>query len=147
MKKRRFIKLPEFPGGKKEFQQYVLENLRYPPEAQLQKVEGVVHLEAVVDDNGRVSAVHVIKGVGYGCDEEAIRLIQSARFGSVNNKGVRVKSTRKFRVEFSLRSELQKKPTGQEDETVSQIVYNFVPTKKVNPEESKGSTLSYSIDL
>ncbi len=150
MKKRQFLKLPEFPGGKTEFQQYVAEHLKYPKEALQHQIEGIVHLEAVVDDNGRVSGAQVIKGIGYGCDEEAVRLINEARFGSVNNKGLRVKSTQKFKVEFSLRNVPLPAQTGMQipdfGNVDTQVVYTVVPSKK-DDRRSSGTTIGYTIDL
>lgn len=148
MKKRHFLKLPEFPGGNKEFQQYVAENLKYPEEARTHQIEGVVHLEAVVDDTGRVSSAQVIKGIGYGCDEEALRLITGARFGGVNNKGVRVRSTRKFRVEFSLRLLQQSNDLESTapvlEKPVQSIVYTVVPTDQ---KKDRPGRIHYTIDL
>jgi len=98
--------LPEFPGGKAELVRYLQENLQYPELARTNRIEGVVHVKAVIDDNGTVCEVHVEKGLGHGCDEEAIRLISSISFGDVKNRGKKVKVFRKFRIEFKLPREL-----------------------------------------
>jgi TonB family protein len=99
---KKFLKRPEFPGGKSAFKEYVKKNLVYPEKALEKKVEGVVHLNARIDDNGMVSEVAVEKGIGFGCDEEAQRLIKNVQFGTVKNKGVRVKTRQRFRIEFKL---------------------------------------------
>lgn len=101
-KKQKFLKLPEFPGGKDELKKYIRDNLQYPELAKQNGIEGIVHLSAEIDDNGNVLKILIYKGLGYGCDEEAIRLISNIRFGSVKNRGRRVKITRKFRIEFKL---------------------------------------------
>jgi TonB family protein len=107
---KKFLKRPEYPGGKTAFKEYVKKNLVYPEEALEKGVEGVVHLSARIDDNGHVSEVAVEKGIGSGCDEEAQRLIKNVQFGTVKNKGVRVKTRQRFRIEFKLPNA---KPTFQ----------------------------------
>ncbi len=99
---KKFLKQPEYPGGKTAFKEYVKKNLVYPKEALEKGVEGVVHLTARIDDNGQVSEVVVEKGIGSGCDEEAQKLVKNAQFGTVKNKGVRVKTKQRFRIEFRL---------------------------------------------
>ena len=101
-KKRDFLKLPEFPGGKKDFKTYIQENLKYPDKAFKNRTEGVVFLHAEIDDNGKVGRVTIEKGIGDGCDEEAIRLIKGLKFGKVKNRGVRVKTGKRFKIRFKL---------------------------------------------
>lgn len=98
----KFLKRPEYPGGKTAFKEYVKKNLVYPESALEKGVEGVVHLSARIDGNGQVSEVVVEKGIGSGCDEEAVRLIKDIQFGAVRNKGVRLKTRQRFRIEFKL---------------------------------------------
>ncbi len=76
-----FLKLPEYPGGKDAFKKYIKENLKYPKEALINQIQGIVFVRAEIDDNGNVLHADVEKGIGSGCDEEAIRLIENIRFG------------------------------------------------------------------
>ena len=71
---------PDFPGGMEAFFQYIRKNQKYPEEAKQDKVEGKVFVSFVIDSTGRVrkESVKVIKGIGHGCDEEAIRLIKNS---------------------------------------------------------------------
>lgn len=138
-KHKNFLKLPEYPGGKEAFKKYIRENLKYPKEALENRIEGVVHLSAEINDNGEVMSVAIINGLGYGCDEEASRLIRNIHFGGVKNRGVRLKTKKKFRVEFKLPP--QKK-----------INYNLTKSDDANnkngqKESGKGTTYSYSIKL
>ncbi len=136
-KKKNFIKHPEILGGKKAFQQYIKDNLRYPEEALQKRVEGIVQLKAEIDDNGKVRKVWVTHGIGHGCDEEAIRLIENVKFGAVKNRGVRVKSTRTFKIEFKLS---QSKKT---------IAYNVKSTenKKENVAKDKPLNRTYGYTI
>ena len=99
---KKFLKLPEYPGGKDAFRKYIKDNLIYPEDAIKQEVEGIVHVEASINDNGEVVNVIIKNGIGSGCDEEAIRLIQNIQFSGVKNRGVRVITKKKFRIEFIL---------------------------------------------
>lgn len=68
-------------GGMAGLYQYLDKNVRYPEAAKKKKVEGKVFVEFVVERDGRVAHPRVLAGLGYGCDEEAIRLItNSARW-------------------------------------------------------------------
>ncbi len=101
-KHKKFLNLPEYPGGKEAFKKYIKENLKYPEEALEKQIEGVVQLVAQIDDNGHVVDVSIEKGLGAGCDKEAARLIKNVQFGGVKNRGVRLKTRKKFKIEFKL---------------------------------------------
>lgn len=136
MKKKTFLKLPEYPGGNEEYRKYIIDNLHYPESAIEHNIEGVVHLSADVNDEGDVSAIRVDKGIGYGCDEEAIRLIEGIRFGGVKNRGVRVKAKRKFRVLFSL-----KEKNGSAGKKM-EIRYSYKKTGEIEkPAEKRAENL------
>ena len=70
--------MPSFPGGTEEFYAFVSKNLKYPRKALKANVEGKVVVRFVVAEDGDVSQVEVLKGIGYDCDEEAIRVLQSS---------------------------------------------------------------------
>jgi TonB family protein len=100
MKKKTFLHYPEFPGGKDSLQKYISENLIYPEEALKNNIEGIVYLSADVNDNGQIADIRIERGIGYGCDEEALRLLQGMHFGGVFNRGLRLKTRKKFRIQF-----------------------------------------------
>lgn len=127
MKKKTFLKLPEYPGGKEEFRKYILENLKYPSLAIEKKIQGIVYLSAEINDHGDVLNVRVEKGLGYGCDEEAVRLINSVQFGGVNNHGVRVKTRKRFRIEFKLK---EQKVISQ-NKSGSTVQYHYKKEEKI----------------
>jgi len=68
---------PSFPGGNDQIGPYLRQNLRYPEAASKAKVEGKVFVSFIVTHDGRIQNVTVLKGYGYGIDEEAIRLVQN----------------------------------------------------------------------
>ncbi|MGV3642501.1 MAG: energy transducer TonB [Adhaeribacter sp.] len=66
---------PSFPGGDEELNNFIKKNLKYPKEALRKGVEGLVVVQFVVDRNGKISEPKVVKALGMGTDEEAIRVI------------------------------------------------------------------------
>jgi TonB family protein len=101
-KKKHFLNLPEYPGGNAAFKKFIHERLRYPAEAMEAKIEGTVIVMYDVHDDGTVHHARVMKGIGHGCDEEALRVIGLVRFEEVKNRGMRVKVTKKTKINFRL---------------------------------------------
>ena len=66
---------PEFPGGLDAFYEFVSSQLKYPSVARRLGVEGKVFVQFVVDKTGDVTNIEVVRGIGAGCDEEAIRVM------------------------------------------------------------------------
>jgi len=77
---------------------YIKDNLQYPEEAKTNKIEGKVVLEFTVNASGRPENITVKKSLGYGCDEEAIRLIENAPAWETNTSGTKAKHTVKFKM-------------------------------------------------
>lgn len=67
--------MPEFPGGMPALSQYVTGELRYPKEARQRNIEGLVLVGFVVERDGSISQSNVLRGIGGGCDEEALRVV------------------------------------------------------------------------
>jgi protein TonB len=68
---------PEFIGGNEMLLKYINDHLRYPENASDALVEGRVIVEFIVHNDGSISDVRVVRGLGYGCDEEAMRLFKN----------------------------------------------------------------------
>ncbi len=101
-REKKFINLPKYPGGKPGFQEFIRKNLRYPPEAIENKIEGAVHVTYRVDGLGNVIEAEVTHGLGYGCDEEALRVIRLLKYEKAKNRGLRVTASMKTRINFKL---------------------------------------------
>jgi protein TonB len=69
--------MPEFPGGQKKLMEFIKTNLKYPEIAREKGVWGTVIVQFVVDKKGKIGGIRVMRGIGSGCDEEAVRIIQS----------------------------------------------------------------------
>jgi TonB family protein len=68
---------PRFYGGDEARIKYLSENVRYPEEAREKGIQGTVFVTFVVETDGSVSDVRLLRGIGGGCDEEAIRIIEN----------------------------------------------------------------------
>ncbi|MFB3132716.1 MAG: energy transducer TonB, partial [Rhodothermales bacterium] len=81
--------MPELIGGLGEIQR----KIRYPEIARKAGVEGRVILQFIVNENGDVTEPTVVRGIGAGCDEEALRVVREAKFkpGKQRGKAVKVK--------------------------------------------------------
>jgi len=64
-----------FPGGQSELEQFLNLNLRYPNKAIENKISGEVIVSFLLDEKGDISAAMILKSLGYGCDEEALRVV------------------------------------------------------------------------
>lgn len=63
-------------GGSDGFYRYVQKNLKYPHQARRMGIEGKVFVQFVVQKDGTINQVKILRGIGAGCDEEAIRVIK-----------------------------------------------------------------------
>jgi TonB family protein len=80
-KKDKFLlQKPKFPGGDQAMLEQIRKELRYPEKAIAENIEGTVRLKFSINHLGKVDQVQVIHGIGYGCDEEAMRLIKGLQF-------------------------------------------------------------------
>jgi len=137
-KTKKFLKLPTYPGGRDAYRQFVSEQLVYPPQALENDIQGTVYVSYVVDDLGHVIEAKVLKGIGYGCDEEAIRIIRLLKYQKVNNRGIRLKSEIKTGIRFILPT----KATGV------QYYYTVTPTyPEKAPEKDQAPSCNYTITL
>lgn len=80
--------MPEPIGGIEAIQSKII----YPEIAKRAGIEGKVYVKAYVDENGKVTKVEVVKGIGAGCDEAAVKAVKETKFkpGKQRGKAVRV---------------------------------------------------------
>ena len=85
--------VPEFPGGMDAFGRYLTKAIRYPAIARENNTQGRVIISFVCERDGSLTDVHVARGIGDGCDEEAVRAIKASpkwKPGIQNGRPVRV---------------------------------------------------------
>ncbi|MGD1842882.1 MAG: energy transducer TonB [Thermonemataceae bacterium] len=71
-------KVAEFPGGAQALETYLAENINYLERAKTYNIQGMVFLSFIVNKDGSVEQVKVVRGIGGGCDEEAIRVLENS---------------------------------------------------------------------
>jgi TonB family protein len=68
--------MPEYPGGEKALYQFLSDSIHYPDSAKLAGIQGKVYVSFIVNRDGSVTNARVLRGIGGGCDEEALRVIK-----------------------------------------------------------------------
>jgi TonB family protein len=90
-------------GGRRMFKQYLEQNLQYPQQALENKIEGKVTVQFSIDMTGQLSDFRVIRGLGFGCDDEVIRLIrQGPKWSPTKKNEAPIKDRVRVRMRFSL---------------------------------------------
>ena len=95
---------PAFPGGEAALLQYLSQNIHYPVDARQNNIQGNVALTFIVEKDGSISDVTVLREIGGGCAEEAVRVVEGMPNwmpGMANGQPVRVRYTLplRFRLE------------------------------------------------
>ena len=85
---------PDYPGGMTALRDFLSKNLNYPRDAASAGVAGKVFISFVVNTDGSLTEIQVLKGIGFGCDEEAVRVMRKMprwKPGKQSGRTVRVK--------------------------------------------------------
>ena len=109
-------KMPEFPGGEKAMMEFLSKNIVYPEKAKEAGIQGRVFVGFVIEKDGSVSNVKIMKGIGGECDEEALRVVKSMpnwKPGKKGGKDVRVSYT--LPINFKLSDNQTKKSDNTSD--------------------------------
>ena len=84
---------PHFPGGENARIQFLIENIKYPQIARESGIQGTVYINFIVEADGSLTDIRVLRGIGGGCDEEALRVAKMMPTwvpGTQRGKAVRV---------------------------------------------------------
>jgi len=107
--------MPQFPGGEKAMMEYVAKNVKYPQEAKDKEIQGRVFVGFIVEKDGSVNEVKVLRGIGGGCDEEAARVISAMpKWKPGKQKGEPVRVSYQIPINFKLADDL-KQPAKKSD--------------------------------
>jgi len=95
--------MPSFVGGIGEFYKFVSKNLKYPAQARRMGIEGKVFVHFVVDKDGSLNDIKVVRGIGAGCDVEVMRIIDmSPKWNPGKQRGNPVKVRMILPITFKL---------------------------------------------
>ena len=98
---------PEYPGGFQSMYEFLGDNILYPEQAKKANVQGKVFISFVISSTGKIRDVKVLKGLGFGMDEEAKRVVKTMptwKSGREDGKEVAVRYT--LPVVFQLKKQL-----------------------------------------
>ena len=95
--------MPAFPGGQGALMKYLAEHIKYPELAKESGIQGRVFINFVVEPDGSIDHVKVLRGIGGGCDEEAVRVVKSMpRWIPGKQRGKPVRVSFNLPVKFAL---------------------------------------------
>ena len=135
-KDKHFIGKPFYEGGMNAMRAFISQHLQYPAEALQAHVEGTVVVSYTINYKGRVIDAKVISGLGYGCDEEALRLARLLEFKMPKKvRGVKVKFHKNIQIHFRL-PPVQTGPS-----------YQFKTKAKAESEEKATAKSSYTYTI
>ncbi|HQV00236.1 MAG: energy transducer TonB [Bacteroidia bacterium] len=127
--KNSFIKRTSFPGGLKALRQFFDDHLIYPQAAIDAKISGTVTVKFNINYKGVVFDAHLVNSLGFGCDDEALRLVSLLQYNKTLNRGLHVVFHETIHIHFSLQKYLQSKTALQPLQT---IVYHYQTEKPKN---------------
>jgi TonB family protein len=97
---------PSFNGGGEQFFKFFKRNFHYPDAAKKNNIQGKVYITFIVDTDGRLSDFEIVKGLGYGCDEEVLKLMKkSPPWLPAYQYGIPVRTQYAMPVSFALQND------------------------------------------
>ena len=109
--------MPRFPGGEAGLMRYLQENIKYPPEAAKNDIEGRVIVQFIIDKTGQVGDVKVVRPISEELDAEAVRVVKNLpKFEPGRQDGEAVAVWYTLPISFKLQSKPKPKPQPQEGE-------------------------------
>lgn len=151
MKKERkpesFIRKPTYKGGSKAMREFIGEHLKYPKHAQAEQIEGTVRIRMDISHQGKVSGTKVLSGLGYGCDEEAERVVRLLKFEVPKLRKIRAVFHKTINIHFRVKKQ---KPTPAVAQP-SQVQYTITPASSLNTtnepkDKNEGNGYEYTIN-
>lgn len=136
-KEKHFIKNPYYEGGLEAMRTFVRKHKKYPKAALENKIEGSVRVRYKIDYKGNVVDAKVIAGLGYGCDEEAMRVVKLLKFHVPKNHVNKLHFHKIVNVHFKLPKQ---KPQPK-------LSYQISNKKKLEQASRKSGSYTYTIEL
>jgi TonB family protein len=125
--------MPDYPGGMGQMYKYMADNVRYPHYAREAGIQGKVYVRFVVERDGRITNAEILRGIGGGCDEEALRIVRGLpKFTPGKQRGKAVRVSYVLPISFKL--------SGSAPGYDSQFHGNRLYVELANTDEEKGYT-------
>jgi TonB family protein len=108
-------KMPSYPGGDDVRIDFLVRNIKYPEQARKNGIQGKVFVTFIVETDGSITEVKVLRGIGGGCDEEAVRVIKlMPKWNPGTDKGQPVRVQFNLPIKFALNAGPDKKEEKQQ---------------------------------
>lgn len=154
-KDKSFIKQAFYKGGSKALEAFVLTNLRYPKAAFDKSIEGTIHAKYDINQRGKVTKIKLYNSIGYGCDEEAKRVIRLLQFQVPKTRGLRLTFHKEIHIHFRMPKaqpiEVTEEVNLENTTTNTQkLQYNIVKTpkeKEIEKRDNSGKSYNYTISM
>lgn len=140
-KEKHFLKHPQYIGGKDAMREFIRTHLVYPEKAKEKHIEGKVRVRYTIDKHGAVIKTKVLTRLGYGCDEEAVRIVKLLKFHVPKNH-MKVIFHKTTTINFRLKK-LKKQEPQKQQPTQIQFVYTSKKETKDKGNSSYNYTISY----
>ena len=109
--------MPEFPGGAAGLMRYLQENIKYPPEAAKNNIEGRVIVQFIIDETGQVGEIKVVRPISEELDAEAVRVVKNLpKFEPGRQDGEAVSVWYTLPIVFKLQAKPMPQPQPKEGE-------------------------------
>lgn len=119
-------KPPQFPAGLDSLYRFIAKNITYPKNAMLKGVQGTVYIDFIINKEGKVKRAKVKEGIGWGCDQEAMKSISQLpkwKPALIDNKPVSIYYT--LPVRFRLKSDESTESNGDEPKKTVETMPEF----------------------
>lgn len=152
MKKERkaesFLQTPVYPGGDKAMREFINRYIQYPEVARKEKIEGTVRLRLDINHQGTVTAAKVVSSMGYGCDEEAQRVVRLLHFDVSRSRRVRSILHKTINIHFRINEATEITGTPTPSPAVPPIQYTVTPAKATPADGKQGKGgFEYTVPL
>lgn len=145
-KDKHFIHQPVYPGGPQALKKFIGEQLVYPEEAKEPRIKGTVTIDYTIDYRGNVIKIKIISSLGYGCDEEAARLVKLLKFDVPKHRAGRIRFHKTINIHFRppVKKKVSAKPTSIATKAGQVIQYQITPKPKAKEEPKKKDSGGYT---
>lgn len=143
-KDKHFIHKPVYPGGRQAMKKFIAEQLTYPEEARAEQIKGTVTIDYTIDYKGNVIDAKVISGLGYGCDEEAVRVVKLLQFNVPKQRARRIQFHKTINIHFRPPAE---RKTPQEARQTVQYHVTTKPKQEEGKKDKGGEGYTYTVNF
>lgn len=141
-KQQHFIKKPYYEGGMSAMKLFIKQHLSYPEAAKAKKIEGTVNIRYTINYKGKVIDTKIISGIGYGCNEEAIRLVKLLEFTVQRNRNLKAIFHKNLQIHFRL--PIEKTPAITPALSIPSLQYHYISSPKIKSKKPV-KKVSYTI--